>query len=196
MQGLGWVDFHFFIFIRVDFFSPNALLPLLCLFHHIVLLYVRKETEEVFDALMLKNPTLKGLVEAVSRPSLCTSPADEGLAHPTFEMSKGQQNKIGIIKHNNTFNTATIINTQKTHAIFFFPFSPTDFGKVWSTFGKNRKGVQEVQKRVSLSTINRQTCCSRETSIVGCSLQIRLLWKCVFVRHHSLSRDNNSPFCH
>lgn len=37
-------------------------------FHHIVLLYVRKETEEVFDALMLKNPTLKGLVEAVSCP--------------------------------------------------------------------------------------------------------------------------------
>lgn len=35
-------------------------------FYHIVLLYVRKETEEVFDALMLKNPTLKGLVEAVS----------------------------------------------------------------------------------------------------------------------------------
>ena len=32
----------------------------------VVLLYVRKETEEVFDAVMLKNPTLKGLVEAVS----------------------------------------------------------------------------------------------------------------------------------
>lgn len=31
-----------------------------------VLLYVRKETEEVFDALMLKTPTVKGLVEAVS----------------------------------------------------------------------------------------------------------------------------------
>lgn len=31
-----------------------------------VLLYVRKEAEEVFDAVMLKNPTLKGLVEAVS----------------------------------------------------------------------------------------------------------------------------------
>uniref|UniRef100_A0AAY4AFY6 Grh/CP2 DB domain-containing protein n=1 Tax=Denticeps clupeoides TaxID=299321 RepID=A0AAY4AFY6_9TELE len=31
-----------------------------------VLLYVRKETEEVFDALMLKNPTLKVLVEAIS----------------------------------------------------------------------------------------------------------------------------------
>ncbi|XP_034015270.1 grainyhead-like protein 1 homolog isoform X2 [Thalassophryne amazonica] len=31
-----------------------------------VLLYVRKETEEVFDAVMLKNPTLQGLVEAIS----------------------------------------------------------------------------------------------------------------------------------
>uniref|UniRef100_A0A3Q2P1N7 Grainyhead-like transcription factor 1 n=1 Tax=Fundulus heteroclitus TaxID=8078 RepID=A0A3Q2P1N7_FUNHE len=31
-----------------------------------VLLYVRKESDEVFDALMLKNPTLQGLVEAVS----------------------------------------------------------------------------------------------------------------------------------
>uniref|UniRef100_A0A8C4ZCJ2 Grainyhead-like transcription factor 1 n=1 Tax=Gadus morhua TaxID=8049 RepID=A0A8C4ZCJ2_GADMO len=31
-----------------------------------VLLYVRKETEEVFDAVMLKIPTLKGLVEAIS----------------------------------------------------------------------------------------------------------------------------------
>lgn len=32
----------------------------------LVLLYVRKESEEVFDALMLKTPSLKGLVEAVS----------------------------------------------------------------------------------------------------------------------------------
>ncbi|XP_038818496.1 grainyhead-like protein 1 homolog [Salvelinus namaycush] len=31
-----------------------------------VLLYVRKETEEVFDALMLRTPTLAGLLEAVS----------------------------------------------------------------------------------------------------------------------------------
>uniref|UniRef100_A0A3Q2CUD1 Grainyhead-like transcription factor 1 n=1 Tax=Cyprinodon variegatus TaxID=28743 RepID=A0A3Q2CUD1_CYPVA len=30
------------------------------------LLYVRKESDEVFDALMLKNPTLQGLVEAIS----------------------------------------------------------------------------------------------------------------------------------
>lgn len=33
---------------------------------YVVLLYVRKDTDEVFDAVMLKNPTLKGLVEAVS----------------------------------------------------------------------------------------------------------------------------------
>uniref|UniRef100_A0A8D0BA12 Grh/CP2 DB domain-containing protein n=1 Tax=Salvator merianae TaxID=96440 RepID=A0A8D0BA12_SALMN len=31
-----------------------------------VLLYVRKESEEVFDALMLKVPSLKGLMEAIS----------------------------------------------------------------------------------------------------------------------------------
>lgn len=35
----------------------------------VVLLYVRKESEEVFDALMLKTPSLKGLMEAVSRRS-------------------------------------------------------------------------------------------------------------------------------
>lgn len=31
-----------------------------------VLLYVRKECDEVFDALMLRSPTLKALMEAVS----------------------------------------------------------------------------------------------------------------------------------
>ncbi|CAJ1083425.1 grainyhead-like transcription factor 2b isoform X1 [Xyrichtys novacula] len=31
-----------------------------------VLLYVRKETDEVFDALMLKSPTLRGLMDAIS----------------------------------------------------------------------------------------------------------------------------------
>lgn len=36
---------------------------LLC---HSVLLYVRRESEEVFDALMLKTPDLKGLRNAVS----------------------------------------------------------------------------------------------------------------------------------
>ncbi|CAL1584742.1 unnamed protein product [Knipowitschia caucasica] len=34
--------------------------------HKRVLLYVRKETDEVFDALMLKSPTLSGLMEAIS----------------------------------------------------------------------------------------------------------------------------------
>lgn len=33
-----------------------------------VLLYVRKECDEVFDALMLHSPTLKALMEAVSAP--------------------------------------------------------------------------------------------------------------------------------
>lgn len=34
--------------------------------HKRVLLYVRKESDEVFDALMLKSPTLRGLMEAIS----------------------------------------------------------------------------------------------------------------------------------
>ncbi|CAL8237366.1 unnamed protein product, partial [Boreogadus saida] len=34
--------------------------------HKRVLLYVRKEDEEVFDALMLKSPTLRGLIDAIS----------------------------------------------------------------------------------------------------------------------------------
>ncbi|KAM8841262.1 grainyhead-like transcription factor 2b isoform 1-T1 [Spinachia spinachia] len=34
--------------------------------HKKVLLYVRKETDEVFDALMLKCPTLRGLMDAIS----------------------------------------------------------------------------------------------------------------------------------
>nr|XP_046274291.1 grainyhead-like transcription factor 2b isoform X2 [Scatophagus argus] len=34
--------------------------------HKRVLLYVRKETDEVFDALMLKSPTLRGLMDAIS----------------------------------------------------------------------------------------------------------------------------------
>ncbi|KAM4705867.1 grainyhead-like protein 2 homolog [Rhinophrynus dorsalis] len=34
--------------------------------HKKVLLYVRKETDEVFDALMLKYPTVKGLLDAIS----------------------------------------------------------------------------------------------------------------------------------
>lgn len=29
-------------------------------------MYVRKENDDVFDALMLKSPTVKGLMEAVS----------------------------------------------------------------------------------------------------------------------------------
>ncbi|KFR13065.1 Grainyhead-like 2, partial [Opisthocomus hoazin] len=43
------------VLVQFDFFFPVA-----------VLLYVRKETDEVFDALMLKSPTVKGLMEAIS----------------------------------------------------------------------------------------------------------------------------------
>lgn len=39
---------------------------LICVFTSPVLLYVRKESDEVFDALMLRSPTLKALMEAVS----------------------------------------------------------------------------------------------------------------------------------
>nr|AAI69982.1 Grhl1 protein [Xenopus laevis] len=48
-----------------DFNTPPAKLPRVDEPKR-VLLYVRRETEEVFDALMLKTPTLKGLMEAVS----------------------------------------------------------------------------------------------------------------------------------
>ncbi|XP_031436635.1 grainyhead-like protein 1 homolog isoform X2 [Clupea harengus] len=55
-----------------------------------VLLYVRKETEEVFDALMLKTPTLKGLVEAIS----------EKYEVPLEKMGKAYKKcKKGILVH-------------------------------------------------------------------------------------------------
>lgn len=50
----------------------SGLPSILLLSHSLsVLLYVRKETDDVFDALMLKSPTVKGLMEAVSHASLC-----------------------------------------------------------------------------------------------------------------------------
>lgn len=50
------------IILSVQFSMPASRLILMVP----VLLYVRKETDEVFDALMLKSPTVKGLMEAVS----------------------------------------------------------------------------------------------------------------------------------
>ncbi|XP_060709405.1 grainyhead-like protein 1 homolog isoform X3 [Hemiscyllium ocellatum] len=47
-----------------DFVSPSKILRIEE--PNKVLLYVRKECEEVFDALMLKTPSLKGLMEAIS----------------------------------------------------------------------------------------------------------------------------------
>ncbi|KAG7470084.1 hypothetical protein MATL_G00135650 [Megalops atlanticus] len=53
-----------------------------------VLLYVRKESDEVFDALMLKSPTLKGLMEAIS----------EKYGVPTEKMAKiYKKSKKGIL---------------------------------------------------------------------------------------------------
>ncbi|XP_036395568.1 grainyhead-like protein 2 homolog [Megalops cyprinoides] len=53
-----------------------------------VLLYVRKESDEVFDALMLKSPTLKGLMEAIS----------EKYGVPTEKMTKiYKKSKKGIL---------------------------------------------------------------------------------------------------
>ncbi|XP_036411365.1 grainyhead-like protein 2 homolog isoform X1 [Megalops cyprinoides] len=53
-----------------------------------VLLYVRRESDEVFDALMLKSPTLKGLMEALS----------EKYSVPTERMAKiYKKSKKGIL---------------------------------------------------------------------------------------------------
>lgn len=49
--------------VVVAVWAPQSRLPSASLS---VLLYVRKETDDVFDALMLKSPTVKGLMEAVS----------------------------------------------------------------------------------------------------------------------------------
>ncbi|KPP67505.1 hypothetical protein Z043_113898 [Scleropages formosus] len=53
-----------------------------------VLLYVRKESDDVFDALMLKSPTLKGLMEAIA----------EKYGLPTEKMAKiYKKSKKGIL---------------------------------------------------------------------------------------------------
>ncbi|XP_035284241.1 grainyhead-like protein 2 homolog isoform X1 [Anguilla anguilla] len=56
--------------------------------HKRVLLYVRRESDEVFDALMLKSPTLKGLMDAIS----------EKYAIPVERMAKiYKKSKKGIL---------------------------------------------------------------------------------------------------
>lgn len=58
--------------IIFDLMGRNRTVRLFCAYPKVlilvlsVLLYVRKEADEVFDALMLKTPTVKGLMEAVS----------------------------------------------------------------------------------------------------------------------------------
>ncbi|XP_067838134.1 grainyhead-like protein 2 homolog isoform X3 [Heptranchias perlo] len=49
-----------------DEYPPTAVKQIREEVHKKVLLYVRKESDEVFDALMLKSPTVKGLMDALS----------------------------------------------------------------------------------------------------------------------------------
>ncbi|XP_048452281.1 grainyhead-like protein 2 homolog [Rhincodon typus] len=49
-----------------DEYPPTATKQIREDIHKKVLLYVRKESDEVFDALMLKSPTVKGLMDALS----------------------------------------------------------------------------------------------------------------------------------
>ncbi|XP_051879553.1 grainyhead-like transcription factor 2b isoform X3 [Pristis pectinata] len=49
-----------------DEYPPTATKQIKEEVHKKVLLYVRKESDEVFDALMLKSPTVKGLMDALS----------------------------------------------------------------------------------------------------------------------------------
>lgn len=74
----------------------DAFLFLLFSFHHTVLLYVRKETEEVFDALMLKNPTLKGLVEAVSYRRFCFILTKRRDSTPGKKMERRKRMRSGV----------------------------------------------------------------------------------------------------
>lgn len=55
----------------------------------VVLLYVRKENDDVFDALMLKSPTVKGLMEAVS-PVRRQEPCPVRLGGTSFEQCSPQ----------------------------------------------------------------------------------------------------------
>lgn len=52
-----------------------------------MLLYVRKECDEVFDALMLHSPTLKALMEAIS----------EKFAVPVSKTKVYQKSKKGVL---------------------------------------------------------------------------------------------------
>lgn len=49
-----------------------------------VLLYVRKECDEVFDALMLRSPTLKALMEAVSTENILLTSTNQQFTAKRF----------------------------------------------------------------------------------------------------------------
>ncbi|XP_029370751.1 grainyhead-like transcription factor 2b isoform X6 [Echeneis naucrates] len=81
--------------------------------HKRVLLYVRKETDEVFDALMLKSPTLRGLMDAIT----------EKYGVPTERIAKVyKKSKKGILVNmddniiEHYSNEDTFILSIETHA--------------------------------------------------------------------------------
>jgi len=58
-----------------------------------VLLYVRKESDEVFDALMLRTPTLRGLMDAVS---ICCYRGRSTLNYPSIVLICQMQQFIDL----------------------------------------------------------------------------------------------------
>lgn len=63
------------IYCTCDIFKSTEYVPIFYInsYFSAVLLYVRRESDEVFDALMLRSPTLKSLLEAVSTVSRSTA---------------------------------------------------------------------------------------------------------------------------
>lgn len=79
-----------------------------------MLLYVRKEMDEVFDALMLKSPTLRGLMDAVSDAFAITC--------------KSQRH--------NLFAAERLFTNR-------FHLSLIDIGEVWRAHREDSQSVQE-----------------------------------------------------
>lgn len=98
-----------------------------------VLLYVRTESEEVFDALMLSSPTLKGLRQAVGSTLMILIPS--------------LPNLVVILQASHPATRRRYRRVDSDTHLSFVPFS--DFWKVCHATGHNWQHLQEMQKRVS-----------------------------------------------
>jgi hypothetical protein len=126
-----------------------------------VLLYVRTESEEVFDALMLNTPTLTSLREAVSPDKSCTH-TDRHTKSMHARTHTGTHTRTHTRTHARTHgHTLTYTNIESTLAsvhvsmysrINFALLLFSDFWKVRHSEGQHREDVQEMQKRVSTSS--------------------------------------------